>query len=246
MKRKETVKRADSRGNRHDSSPRRKAAKSGDWKSESEGKSDGRDAKQSKKHQQQKEPGRDKHGTLLFEDHPEFRPNLTPKEILQLGSFGGTYFRPIHSGVTGEDYDGVTQARELPTDWLDGLDLDTQVCSSEYRTSVNQYKVKSGASLEQWENKDWIIAQDPFGWFQWYCRFYRGRRTKDDDRQIARAHKVMGPKGRFRTQLMNKVLRSNARFDDKAISPVVRQTLQHWAYRLSERDLKRHLKDFKG
>mmetsp|Transcript_5964 Transcript_5964/g.12600 ORF Transcript_5964/g.12600 Transcript_5964/m.12600 type:complete len:304 (-) Transcript_5964:1116-2027(-) len=186
-------------------------------------------------------PRRDGNGSLKFADHPEFRPNLTPAQVLQLGSFGGTYFRPIYSGITGQHYDGTTQAREFPQEWYDGLDLRTRVTSSVYRTSVNRYRVKSGASLEEWESKRWIVEQDPYGWFQWYCRFYLGRRSDDDTRQIGRANQVMGPTGRFRIQLMNKVIRAGARFDDDSISPVIRQTLQHWGYALTEKDLERHV-----
>eukprot|EP01031_Cornospumella_fuschlensis_P013256 gene13256-16209_t len=62
-------------------------------------------------------PVRDKKGFLVFPDHPEFRPNLTPKEVLQRGSFGGTYFRQITSGVTGETYKNVW--KEFPSDWFE-------------------------------------------------------------------------------------------------------------------------------
>ena len=58
-----------------------------------------------------------------------------------------------------------------------------------------------------WEEKGWIDAQDPYGWFQWYCRFFVGRRTTDDARQIGRGMGVMGPKGRFRNQLIGKIAR---------------------------------------
>lgn len=68
---------------------------------------------------------RSKDGTLHFSDYPEFTPNLTPKEVLQAGSFGGTYFRKIYSGVTKETY--RDQWKEFPSDWFEGLDISTQV-----------------------------------------------------------------------------------------------------------------------
>ena len=70
----------------------------------------------------------------------------------------------------------------------------------------------------------------------------QGRRTSDDARQIARFLGVMGPTGRFRTQLMNKCLAARAAHDDAKVSPVIRQSLQHWAYELTEDDLQAHKK----
>lgn len=70
-------------------------------------------------------PGRSSDGYLIFPDYPEFTPNLTPKEVLQLGSFGGTYFRTIQSGVTGETY--ADAWKEFPMDWFDGLNIKRQV-----------------------------------------------------------------------------------------------------------------------
>lgn len=184
-------------------------------------------------------PQRDSNGTLLFKDHPTFRPNLTPKEVLQAGSFGGTYFRPIHSGVTGEDYEG--QWKEFPSDWFEGLDVDRQVASPQYREAVNTYRVSCGGDLDMWESSGWITAVDPYGWFQWYCRFYLGRRCSDDERQISRGNGVIGAKGRWRNNLVNKCLAtgktSEEVVDDAKVAPKVRQLLQHWGYRLTLVDL---------
>lgn len=185
-------------------------------------------------------PKRNKKNELMFKDHPEFRPNLTPKEVLQMGSFGGTYFRPIHSGVKGERLSGVW--KEFPKDWFEGLDKKTQVVSSTYRPVVNKYGVKCGGSLDMWESSGWISDLDPYGWFHWYCRFYLGRRSTDDERQISRALGVMGQKGRFRNQLIGKLSRNSRPFNDHDISPVIRQTLQHWGYQLTETDAQQYLK----
>ena len=74
------------------------------------------------------------------------------------------------------------------------------------------------------------------GWFQWYCRFYEGRRSEDDDRQISRWKKCAGVNGRWKANLVAKIVRAGAAFDDASISPVVRQTLWHWAYQLTEEE----------
>lgn len=92
-------------------------------------------------------PSRDKKGCLVFSDHPEFRPNLTPKEVLQRGSFGGTYFRQITSGVTGETY--KNSWKEFPSDWFDGLNVATQIASHDYRDSVNTYGVRHASSANK-------------------------------------------------------------------------------------------------
>ncbi|KAI4905230.1 hypothetical protein NFI96_007306 [Prochilodus magdalenae] len=72
---------------------------------------------------------RNHRGQLVFEDHPEFQPNMSPKEVLQAGSFGGTYFRPIYSSITKQSYKDVW--KELPQDWLQGLDIPKQPCRGE-------------------------------------------------------------------------------------------------------------------
>jgi len=199
-------------------------------------------------------PTRAKSGQLIFLDHPNFRPNLTPKEILQAGAFGGTYFRPIHSSVTHQQY-GEEVWRELPPDWFEGLDVATQVASPNYRTDVNKYKAKCGQGLKEWESSGWITSFDPYGWFQWYCRFYQGRRCADDIRQISRGNGVMGPTGRSRRALINKVVNDassrpggilkaeniNAALKNMKISPVVRQLLLHWGYELTFEDVTSNL-----
>jgi len=74
-----------------------------------------------------------------------------------------------------------------------------------------------------------------------YCRFYLGRRTSDDARQISRWNGCVGPKGRWKRSLLNKIVASNARWDDASISPVIRQTVLHWCCEVTEADVLGHL-----
>jgi hypothetical protein len=91
-----------------------------------------------------------------------------------------------------------------------------------------------------------IGPHSPYGWFQWYCRFYQGRRCSDDTRQIGRWMGVCGPKGRFRSQLCNKIMAANTKFNDTKISPVIRQTLWHWGIEITEDVLEKHRKRVGG
>jgi hypothetical protein len=168
--------------------------------------------------------------------HKQFKPNKTPKQVFKMGAFGGTYFRPIHSSVTGEDYTPKQAMKGLPKEWFKGLDIDTMVISSKYDKKVNKYKVKCGSTLEAWESSGWIHKQDPYGWFQWFCKYSAGRRTDDDERQIGRWLKLAGPNGRFRRTLLNKIIKEGTTYDDFSISPVIRQVLLHWGYQLTKKD----------
>jgi len=179
-------------------------------------------------------PKRNSDGVLIFPDAKEFHPNMTPKEVLQAGSFGGTYFRPITSSVTGLKYNKMWN--ELPQNWLDGLKISKKISSCAYDQTVNTYQAKCGGSLDMWESSGWIKKIDPYGWFMWYCRFYLGRRNEDDARQISRWKNCAGPKGRWKGNLIGKIARAGTVYDNSAISPVVRQTLQHWAYKLNKKD----------
>ena len=100
-----------------------------------------------------------------------FKPMLTPKEMLHKGIFGGTYFSRIVSH------------KDFPEDWFDGLDSSFYL-SDKYLSKVNYFKVKSGQSQEEWEAKGWMHKDDPRGWFEWYCKYFTGRRHEDDERQI--------------------------------------------------------------
>ena len=180
-------------------------------------------------------PKKNSSGEIIFNDYPDFRPNLTPSEIFKLGSFGGTYWRPIYSTVTQKNYKNKhlvypkTWWKNIPTEWL--------VNSwDNYDTKINKYKVKVGTTLEFWEDKNWISKHHPYGWVQWYCDFYSGKRSPDDDRQIDRWVKTAGPKSRFRRALINQVIKQKTKYNDFSISPKRRQTLQHWGYVLTAKD----------
>lgn len=198
-----------------------------------------------------------KNRTFHFEALPDsdetlsislFQPNLSPLEILEQGAFGGTYFRPITSAVTNKSYTGKEAVESsLDPQWIQKLkdqnkSIPLYLTSSSYRNSLNKFQVSCGGSLGMWESSGWITNSDPYGWFQWYCRMFQGRRSSDDERQIQRWLKCCGPKGRFLSQLCNKVLKNNKKADDKTISPVIRQTLHHWGIELDDHLLERHQK----
>ena len=175
----------------------------------------------------------------------DFKPNRTPEEILRAGSFGGTYFRPITSAVTNVTYKPSQVLKDtVHSSWIINLDAKTMLTSSTYRPSINKYKKKCGGSLGMWESSGWITNTDPYGWFQWYCRFYQGRRSSDDVRQIQRWCKSAGSKGRFKSQLCNKILKAGGvrSINDVGISPVIRQTLLHWGLEITEHVLMVHAK----
>uniref|UniRef100_A0A7S2W068 Uncharacterized protein n=1 Tax=Eucampia antarctica TaxID=49252 RepID=A0A7S2W068_9STRA len=175
----------------------------------------------------------------------DFHPNVTPEEVLRVGSFGGTYFRNISSAVTGISYKSSQVLQDtVDPEWIAGLNKATMLTSSTYRANINKHKVKCGGSLGMWESSGWISDVDPYGWFQWYCRFYRGRRCSDDERQISRWMKSAGAKGRFRSQLCNKIIAANdgKNVADVKVSPVIRQTLTHWGLEITDNILELHRK----
>ena len=172
---------------------------------------------------------------LNFKGYPDFKPNLTPEQIFSLGSFGGTYFRPIHSSITNKDY--KNQHKEFK--WLKNFPDECLTNDwKNYNKDLNKYKVSCGLTLEAWENSGWITEKDPYGWVQWYCRFFDGRRDKtEDERQINRWKKFASKdSGRFRKNLVTKILKANTNYNDESISPVIRQGLQHWGYQLTKKD----------
>ena len=98
-----------------------------------------------------------------------FKPQLTPKEMLELGVFGGSYFKD-------------KEMREFPKSWFKKAKL-----SKSFDVELNRFKIKSGLPREEWIKKGWIFELDPLGWFQWYCRYSNGRRIKGmDEVQIQR------------------------------------------------------------
>ena len=97
--------------------------------------------------------------------HPDFHPDLTPKEMLELGVFGGKYMTDC--------------AAEYPADWFENAKL----CPERHDPRLNYYGVNASLPLSVWRAKGWIFQEDPRGWFQWYCRYFMGRRCLDDERQ---------------------------------------------------------------
>ena len=158
----------------------------------------------------------------------DFSPNLTPKEIIQLGSFGGIYFNN-ENGKIDIDFN------EFPSNWFEGLNKN-QHKSEKYDKNVNYFGIKCGQSQIDWEEKGWIKDQDPRGWFQWYCRYYLGRRSNDDFRQIKRWNNFCGEKGRFRNNIYRKIFKKNTSTNDKSFSLALRQSLLHWGYKINETD----------
>lgn len=189
-------------------------------------------------------PTRDQHNVFHFDDYPDFTPNKSPEEMLREGSFGGSYYRPLRSRklgiVVSDDW------QELPKEWVEGLSVEKYLTSPDYDPDVNKFKVSCGQSIEEWEASGWISHEhDVRGWFQWYTRFFRGRRCDDDDRQVSRWKKCVGETGRWRRTLLKKYMQLGVRevFDDGAdedapeVSPVVHQTCHHWAFEVRQEHL---------
>jgi hypothetical protein len=137
------------------------------------------------------------------EFRPGFAPELTPRQMLELGVFGGKY---------------MTDCREeFPASWFKRA----KISEKRHQASLNYFGVNASQPLEVWRKKGWIHPDDPRGWFQWYCRYYSGRRHADDLRQIKRWHAVR----RHIAQLKKHCARG-----DRDCRPRQRQALLHWAY----------------
>ncbi|QEN09778.1 hypothetical protein EXM22_17970 [Oceanispirochaeta crateris] len=135
--------------------------------------------------------------------HPDFKPELTPQQMLTLGVFGGKY---------------MTDCRdEFPQSWFENARLSTKG----HLPELNYFAVNASQDLKTWQSKGWIYPEDPRGWFQWYCRYYRGRRCDDDARQIKRWRLIR----RHAAQI-----RKNCAFRDLSCRPRQRQALMNWAY----------------
>ena len=207
----------------------------------------------SKKEKVKKEPkkepkkeGQKKEEDKLKELQKTFKPNLTPYQVLKMGSFGGTYWRPIYSGETDKSLKKqYLENQHLKYNW----DLPDKLLTKsfgEYDKNINKYKVKVGQTLADWEAKKWITKHDPYGWFQWYCNYSKGRRTPDDLRQLERWHNLTGPNGRFKKYLITLIVKKNGKWNDYSISPKIRQTLQHWGYKLTAEDFKKEIESRKN
>ena len=133
----------------------------------------------------------------------DFNPDLSPKEMLELGVFGGKYMTDCKE--------------EFPKDWF----VKAKLCSEFHDPKLNYFGVNASKPLVYWVKKDWIYPEDPRGWFQWYCRYYMGRRCDDDQRQIKR-WKAMN---RHIAQLKKNCPKGALDCRRKQ-----RQALLHWAY----------------
>ena len=133
-----------------------------------------------------------------------FKPQLSPKKMLELGVFGGSYF------VDGN-------IREFPKDWFKKAKM-----SKNFDVNINRFKVKSGLSREHWIEKGWIFKEDPLGWFQWYCRFCNGRRISHiDEIQIKRWKN-------FKRHVL--AIKKNCEKNDLSCRRRQRQAILQWAY----------------
>ncbi len=134
----------------------------------------------------------------------DFKPDLTPKQMLALGVFGGKYMTDC--------------VKEFPADWY----AKAKLCPSKHDPKLNLFGVNASQPLSVWQKKGWIHPADPRGWFQWYCRYYLGRRLPgEDEKQIKRWKAI----GRHIAQV-----KKNCRVGDISCRPKQRQAILHWAY----------------
>jgi hypothetical protein len=134
---------------------------------------------------------------------PAFRPELTPKAMLALGVFGGKYLTDCTA--------------EFPKVWF----REAKLSHERHEPHLNFFGVNASQPLSVWKKNGWIYHEDPRGWFQWYCRYYMGRRCADDERQIKRWRAIK----RHVAQVEAACLRR-----DWSCRPRQRQALLHWAY----------------
>ena len=135
---------------------------------------------------------------------PRFTPELTPEEMLRLGVFGGKYMTDCRN--------------EFPRSWF----THAKLSPDHHDPLMNFFRIDASQPLSIWRRKEWIHPEDPRGWFQWYCRYYMGRRLKDeDDRQIKRWIAIR----RHISQV-----KKNCLPGDWSCRPRQRQALLHWAY----------------
>jgi hypothetical protein len=135
--------------------------------------------------------------------HQDFAPDLTPKEMLTLGVFGGKYLTDCR--------------KEFPVSWFKHAKLSAE----HHDPRLNYFGVNASQPLSVWQKRGWIYHEDPRGWFQWYCRYYMGRRCPDDERQIKRWRAMR----RHIAQI-----RKNCPQGEAECRPRQRQALLQWAY----------------
>ncbi len=135
---------------------------------------------------------------------PDFTPDLTPKQMLRLGVFCGKYMTDCR--------------KEFPADWF----TRAQLADGKRDCALNFFRVDASQPLAEWRRKGWICEDDPRGWFQWYCRYYMGRRMPaEDERQIKRWKAIR----RHAAQI-----KKNCEPGDLWCRKRQRQALLHWAY----------------
>jgi hypothetical protein len=135
--------------------------------------------------------------------HPDFKPALTPRQMLEMGVFGGKYMTDCRA--------------EFPASWF----AKAKLCHERHEPSLNFFGLNASQPLSVWRQKGWIYYEDPRGWFQWYCRYYMGRRCADDERQIKRWKAMV----RHVAQISK-----NCMAGDLDCRRKQRQALLNWAY----------------
>ena len=133
-----------------------------------------------------------------------FKPQLTPKKMLRLGVFGGYYFKG--------------KIKEYPKSWFKNAKL-----SKTFDVNKTLFKVTSGLSRKEWLNKGWIFKEDPLGWFQWYCRFQKGRRIPSIDEIQIKRWKAFGDRH-------VPAIKKNCSQNDIHCRRKQRQAILQWAY----------------
>jgi hypothetical protein len=140
----------------------------------------------------------------VFVNKLQFKPDLTPKKMLELGVFGGWYFE--------------NKFDEYPASWF----KKAKISSNGFDETLNCFGINAGLTREEWNKKGWIFSGDPLGWFQWYCRYFLGRRTPAEDaRQVKRWKAFSRHVG---------AVKKYCERGDWSCRKKQRQALLHWAY----------------
>ena len=150
------------------------------------------------------------HGYVYYRTEPVgrnfatiFTPDLTPAQMLRLGVFGGKYMTDCR--------------REFPKSWF----THARLCPAKHDARLNCFGVNASQTLGAWRRQGWIRPQDPRGWFQWYCRYFMGRRSADDRRQIRRWRAIRRHVAAIQKNCEKRDLECRRR---------QRQAVLHWAY----------------